>query len=617
MINDTFNKLSYVSLRPLSKGVDRDSPPHLLEVGSFLGLKNVMVRRGGLERRSGYGPFYDGLPSIDWKVYASPLWYDENGSPIPLLVTKKHVYRLGSGPSLTLVSPTLHGDPSLLTGTVTAFAGSMDLYTITDSATTDFTVDVEAGDVVWVGGTATGMPYEIVDVNAGSLVFRDHDGSFVVPDPATIDYAVVQGFRRVPDWTILRQFDGSMYFIWTDNAGRPVQRYDGTSVTTIDGVETDGTTPYPIVEVDTVTAFAGRLWIGGMSENSIDERFRLRWTSVLDQSKFPIVQYLDLPVRRYGIRRLLPLGNLLVAYFTDGVYFGRPTNITNLPYDFTPYDTGNIGLVGPRAVTSWLDAHWFVGQDDIYSFSAARALERIGTKVVKETITRPGIRLEDTIVIPDPVNERIVFQFFDQSGNVPTLWCYYYKVGAWAEEPFQGQSAFYGRTVSGRTWEDLDGTTWNDAEYFVAWYTERPIVAEESLYRSERGALRIYLDGSAVDRTSSTQSPVSVIIESGDFDFDRPNVLKVVTQLTVKLEEAVDAPVEFLVTASNNRGTGGEYKTLGRLRIPTGSDEGKVDFRMTGSLFRFTLTSESSSSPWVLNEIVLVASEIGRESVFV
>lgn len=615
MIDDTFNKLTYVSLRPLDKGVDRDTPPHLLPVGSFLRLQNVMVRRGGLERRSGYGPFYDGLPSLDWKVYASPLWYDEFGSPVSLLVTKKHLYRVGNGPALTLVSETLHGDPTLLTGTVAAFAGSTDLYTVTDGATTDFTADVEAGDTLWVGGTATGVPYEIVDVNDGSLVFRDHDGSFTIPDPASVDYAVVQGFRRVPDWTVLRQFNGAMYFVWTDNATRGLHRYDGNTVSVIDG-ETALEEAYPITEIDTVTAFAGRLWIGGMSEDGVDERFRIRWTSVTDQSKFLVANYLDLPVRRYGVSRLLPLGNLLVAYFRDGVYFGRPTNITNLPYDFTPYDTGNIGLVGPRAITSWLDAHWFVGQDDIYSFSASRALERIGTRVVKETINRPGVQLEQTLVIPDPVNERIVFQFYDQSGNVPSLWCYYYKTGAWAEEPFQGQSAYYGRTVNGRTWDDLTGT-WDDAQYFAAWYTERPVVAEESLYRSERGALRIYLDGSAVDQTTSTQTPVRVIIESGDFDFDRPNVLKVITQLSVKLEEATPTGVVFEVRAANNRGAAGVSKSLGTLRIPAGSDEGKVDFRMTGSLFRFTLTAETEAAPWLINEIVLVASEVGRESVFV
>jgi len=613
MINDTFNRISYVTLRPLSGGIDVDTPPHQLPVGTFRRLENVMVRRGGLERRGGYGNFYDDLPSLDWKVYASPMWYDDFGSPVSLLVTNKHLYRVDNGPELNLISPKIYES---LTGYLTAFVGNAQLYTLSNDyeETMDF-LDVYAGDTVWIGGTTSGFPYEIVSVNVDTLVIRDHDGTLTAPS-AELTYTVVEGFRRVPDWTVLRQFDGEMYFVWTDNASRPIKRYNGTSVSTINGTGADGITVNDLTESDTVTAFGNRLWIGGMSEDSRDERFRIRWTTVLNQDTFPLNQYVDLPVRRFGIRRLLPLGNLLVVYFEDGVYFGRPTNIVGLPYDFTPYDTGNIGLVGPRAITSWLDAHWFVGQDDIYSFSASRALERIGTRVVRDTINNPNVVLRDTIVTPDPVNERIVFQFFDISGNVPLLWCYYYKTQSWATEPFFGQSVFYGRTVGGVRWNTITpGSTWEDSKYFVAWLTARPVVSQESLYRSEHGSLRIYLTDARDDVRGSTHLPIRVIIESGDFDFDKPNVVKCVTQLAMKLEAAVDTTTVFQVQVANNRGE--DYRSVGDLVVDPGQDEGKVDFRLTGSLFRFRLTTEGTSRPWLMNEIVLVASEVGRESVFV
>lgn len=609
MIQDSFNRLSYVSLRPLSKGMDLDSPPHLIEIGAFLRLENVNVRRGGLERRSGYGSFYDGLPALDWKVYGSPMWYDENGNPVPILFTKKHVWKIDEGPTLTLLSKTLF---SGLSGTITAAGGSdPSLYVMTDGASTDFS-SVNAGDTIWLGGTSTGEPYEIVDTDVAShtLTFRNHlSGS----TPSGTSYDVVEGFRRVPDWTILRVFEGNTYLVWTDNSSRPLRKYD--TATGVTDLET-GTPAVTMKEIDTVTAFGGRLWVAGLNESSRDERFRIRWTTVTDQLSFPASQYLDVPVRRFGISRLLPLGNLLVAYFKDGIYFGRPTNIVNLPYDFTPYDTGNIGLVGPRAVAAWLDAHWFVGQDDIYSFSASRALERIGTKVVRETIRNPDIDLSQTIVTPDPVNERIVFQFFSRgSGKMSRLWAFYYKTAAWATEPFSsGDGYFYGRTVNATSWSDATGT-WDTSDYFVAWYTFRPTVEAESVFRSEAGRIRMYLEGKENDVSGSTDVAIPVTIESGDFDFQKPNVLKSITQLSVKLEKAVrGGTLEFNVWGSVNRSQ--DEKLLGTLRIEEGQDEGKVDFRSVGSLFRFRLVSSSVVQPWTLNEVVLVASEVGRESVF-
>lgn len=612
-ITQTFNSPSYVSLRPLSKGIDRDTPPHLLEIGAFLDLQNVAVRRGGLERRGGYGTFYDGLKALDERIIGSPLWYDSEGIPIPILVTRKHVYLLEEGPVLTRLSPTLYegrasgGDEGQ--GDVAA-ASDPQLWTLTVTGAT-FTTGptVTLGDTVWIADE----PYEILVVTDTVLTFRDHLGTMTAQ--TSIDYDVVEAHSRVPDWTISRDFsDSTTYFIWTDNSGRPLRRYDGISVTDVDLV-TSGTS---MQEIDTVTDFGGRLWAAGMTEGGVDERFRIRWTSVTNKSEFPNSQFVDVQVRRYGISRLIPLGSLLVAYFRDGVYFGRPTNIANLPYDFSPYDTGNIGLVGRRAITPWLDAHWFVGQDDIYSFSASRALERIGTKIVQDTIRNPDVVLEDTLVVPDPINERIVFQFFNISGVVEVLWCYYYKTGAWATETTDASlSYFYGRTVDSTTWDDVlnlpsGEQPWTATGFQTSWFTLRPVIDQESLFRSRDGGIEIYLPGSRND--TATGLPVEFVMESGDFDFGTPNVVKAVTQLSLKLEQPTTDRLEFRVSTASNRGT--DFRYVGALVIPVGADEGKVDFRQSGSLFRFKVVETSAARPWTINEVVLVASEIGRESVF-
>jgi hypothetical protein len=85
--------------------------------------------------------------------------------------------------------------------------------------------------------------------------------------------------------------------------------------------------------------------------------------------------------------------------------------------------------------------------------------------------------------------------------------------------------------------------------------------------------------------------------------------------MSAKMEKAVGFDVTFDVRVSSNRGE--RKKNVGQLRIKAGNDEGKVDFRMSGSLFRFELVSASRAEPWILSEVVFLAQEIGRETKFV
>lgn len=609
MIGQTFNRQEYVALRPLSKGVDRETPPQMLEVGAFRDVANCDVRRGGLRRRGGYAPFVKGLPSIDDRVYGSPIYYDSGGNPVSTIFTRKHLWKLADGNELILLSMRLYED---LTADVTESSLGPQYYDVTVTGET-FTTDgtVSTGDTVWIGGVDGGTPYEIVDVDGETtLVVKDHDGSLSGGTDVTVD--IIEAFRGTPDWVVTEDA-----LVFTDNSNRGLLSYDGTSVE----VYNAGQSPV-LTGIATITSVGYRLWIGGMTEGmtegGTDERYRIRWTTVTDLTEFPTSQFVDLPRGRSDLMRLLPLGNLLVAYFRERIFFGRPTNIVNLPYDFTIYDTGNVGLVGKRAIVQWLDSHWFVGQDDIYSFSASRALERIGTRIIRETVQNPDIDLAETIVSPDPVNERIVFQFFGRSSRiVRDLWCYYYKTGGWSREPFGGTGYFFGRTVHAMAFEDAIGD-WKDVEYLDSWTSFEPILSEEKTFTLKGTSMYMYREGATGDRedlSSTTVLPVPVTIESGDFDFGTPNILKTVTQMSVKMERAVEGQVVFEVDVSSNRQVA--WKTVGRLVIAATEDEGKVDFRSVGSLFRFRLRTSSVVRRWTMNEIVLVATEVGREHVFV
>ena len=642
MISESMNKPVYVDLRPLGMGIDRERPSHFLEKGFFLSLENVHLKAGGMTRRGGYSSLNRGaLPSLDRKVYGSPLFFQESGSIQALLVTKKHLWKIeevGNSEQYTLLSERLR---NTLTGTVTGTNPYTITFTGGDLGSDE---EVRPGDTIWIGG----VPYEIVNVaSATVLSFSDHTEGFTPGAYANID--IYKGFRFVPDWA---QYGDN--FVFTDNSSRGLQVYDGTSCS-----EYNSSQDPPLTEIDTVCFFADRLWIASMVEGPRDERFRIRWSNIIldidTPANFPVSQFVDLPIGRRPIIRLLPLGNLLVAYFEDRIFYGRPTNIVNLPYDFTPLDTGNVGVVGPRAVTFWLDSHWFVGNDDIYALSATRALERIGTRVIKDTIFNKNIDLKKTIVTPDPINERIVFQFFERaSGLIQDIWSFYYKTQGWAVEkgPVRmGSPAirgfFYGRTISTKTWLSFIGIdnaqSWLSDYFFRPWSSFEPVESpEKNFILKDDGEIYLYTpegrhdsflgppetppeDPNSLGVISDSfvlpflpgvrRTPViGVYVESGDFDFGSPNVLKTVTQLSIKMEEELEADTIFTVKVSSNRGS--KKKSIGEIKIRAGSDEGKIDFRMTGSLFRFEFSTSMEVAPWTLSEVVLLAQEVGREHVF-
>jgi hypothetical protein len=104
---------------------------------------------------------------------------------------------------------------------------------------------------------------------------------------------------------------------------------------------------------------------------------------------------------------------------------------------------------------------------------------------------------------------------------------------------------------------------------------------------------------------------INVELLTGDMDFDVPDQQKFVNRVTLKMGENVDEDVAFVVQCSKDRGS--TWKSLGTLTVPSGSDEGKVDFRMRGSMLRFRLTSSSEVEPYTVSELVFRLKSGGLE----
>ena len=390
-----------------------------------------------------------------------------------------------------------------------------------------------------------------------------------------------------------------------------IRQYDGTEVTTF--IE-DFTNPL------TLEYFNNYLWVGAPDSSHLN---RLVWSNLDDSETFDESNYLDFLEEQEEILRVKGLGNLLVVYFPKAIYFGRPTNRVDLPYAFTRIETGQIGLVGRKALVSWDDGHFFVGGDDIYYFSATAALQPIGAAVIKEMLRGCSFR-EGIYAAVDPVNDSIVFGIPGYDQTIDQLWFFNYKSKAWSKTQLSCSAILsfgvyneheWGDTVMTLDDEVIDmwdgagaGETDFESEGWTSWKSLESGLSTLDLFVAVDNQL--FQSDGLINR-DFINSPIDVLLESGDLDLDLPDTDKTFNRLSMKVDRVVGGVINFALYTSPNRGRTWEYK--GDLVVPADEDEGKVNFRATGSTFRFRLVSNSNVDAYIINEIILRGRPRGLE----
>jgi hypothetical protein len=476
-------------------------------------------------------------------------------------------------------------------------------------------------------------------------------------------------------WTFLAE-DGDNMIVITNNAtsstgdsGGYLLRQNGFDILFL---ELDGSPSVDIPSVPTVDIKAfrtcaysnGRLFIANTIEEysdavgTLEQTYRrVRWSlidSITDaDAKFTFYpeHYVDLPQTTGQLLRLLTLSDLLIAYFTDGVYVGRPTNRPDLPVSFSKIETGGRGLVTDYAVTALEDNHFFVSNDDVYVLAANLGLSRINFPAVDETLQQ-FIPYDHIVVESDPNNSRVCFGF-PRIGS-PTveegmnrsfylLWSFMYKRRAWFLEEAShevnsgiksynyqfnslsnlnnvlfttGVTTWQTWITSGIKWSELD-VTWESLLFFdsrpsVLLYGVYFLPNETDLYKLSNFYYRSLSSGKDILRgeltvDSTTYDPVEHVVKSvlitPDFDFKEPNLEKTYNRLSVRLESLAEENISLLI--ENSLDGGDNWKNLGTLRIRSGQREGKIDFRVTGSVARFCITQNFEQQTYKIEEYVL------------
>jgi hypothetical protein len=472
------------------------------------------------------------------------------------------------------VSPTTASEWNLVTGAVTLNAGS----------------------------TGVSLKFQIAGAETSKIAYLDR--IVLIEGLADNDYSIRRTLHADDD-TLLDYTIADNKLAIADYHRSGLYSYDGATLT-----EWSSSLFYT---PSAVLFFADRLWIANTIESGVYYRQRIRWSSATDHTTFDAADYYDLPYFSSHIRRLLPIGRALVAYAKDAVYFGTPSNKKDLPYEFiTRIDTGGIGLVGPRAITSALNGHFWIGQDDAYFTSADGTVKKMNCPVREEMIgqcTKP----ERIYLATDPLNDRIALGFPTTGSEIERIWTYNYKTNAWAYDVVNAQFINNPLLELSLTWDDLTAylaPTPNDTAMstFGSWDTIGGRGSTRRLFRGSGG----YIWSLSDSATSDEGTNIPGIIETGDMDLDMPDDDKTFMRLSVRLAERPSVQLTFTVTSSLDGGY--TWTTQNVLVVPANHIEGRVDFVVSGSAARFRLSETSLSAPYEIIEMVLRVLKRGIEN---
>jgi len=580
------------TIRPLNKGIQLHLPPQLSEEGSLQNAQSFQATPGGLLRREAHQR-YAGSTQVDYPpIQSLEVFFDSTtGLQKTVVIDQKFIYTLASA---TFVPKYWVYD----TGTITATASDE---TITGSGTTWTDGLLQQGDVIVLDLDGSSNGPEVLEVD--SITDNTHLETKIAPvnsHAAGSDYEIRRAFKpgegRYVDSVVTA--DNEMIFV---DGSRVPYKFDGTDFTTLDA----GITTIP----ESITYFRDRLYYGKVTVSGNEYRYRITWSEPGVFDDIPVINYLDLPYQTGEIITLKPMGNTLVAFFKDAVYIGVPSQMPNLPIYFQRIDTGNVGLVGMKAVVNFFDSLFFVGQDDIYQLST-QGLTPIGTPIVRNSL-KEASDLTKIYAVVDSVKSRVIFGFPKSSSNIEELWTYDYRSKAWGMEKVTCESLSDAAIYQGYTIDGLDSlsATIDGLDTYFNSIDSMTYINEGSydIYPTVDGRLEYFL----AQTTDEGGARITSIIETQDYDLSKPGYNKVWSGLSFKIESPIASDITYTIEGSVDRGV--NWKSLGTLTVNAGDTEGKTSFKLFGGIGRFKLTSSTDNEQYIVNEILLKTKLRGKE----
>lgn len=584
-----------VAIRPLSVGMVTEASESELKPGAVFRAEGFDAVEKGLRRLGGFSlantvplkPVFENEVQTDFFVVKTP-----DRGDYPTVLTNKALYYFNPGyePVPICWKKEFPVESSSVSGGKTVL--------VLDETETG----ISTGDAV------SGSPEIKV-----SLV-EEIDGKTEV----TLD-----GISDISTLKVIKPFRGERVswclgrgFAWlVDGSSGKVFRFDGQWLDSVPVVESSGNQSVTMLDATWVIIFKERLYFGSPTELDGIHRVRVRWSEVLGWGQGPFIESPSENYQDLGgsgeITGMIGLEDLLIAFTTNKIFYGKETSIGVLPYAFVQIQAGDVSVVGPKAFGGLLGSVVFVGPDDIYAIGLDQGyptLSQIGTPIAN--LVYPLTDPASSAVCPDTENSRVLIGVSGGTKKVIDrvfLWNYRSK----------GWTVFRTENIRGIAATDfIDDLRVEDVP--PEWTFENSPVSGESslaLLGQYRGNRIMFLDGygysylydrnTGVNQFVNGNRSIKTVLETQDYDFNEPDILKTIYEVRPRIRDA-DGPV--LVRLSGSTDCGKTWKQLGSRSF---TDSAELDFRLTGYTIRFRLEFESSGKPWTLLELTLRAKVRG------
>ncbi|NJL70589.1 MAG: hypothetical protein HC888_02695 [Candidatus Competibacteraceae bacterium] len=262
-------------------------------------------------------------------------------------------------------------------------------------------------------------------------------------------------------------------------------------------------------------------------------------------------------------------------------------------------------------MTAWAGGHFFVGLDNIYFLEYGKpSAEPIGTAFFRDIKAR-NPNLSGVYVVTDPLTETIMFAF-PFTDRIQEIWNFNLKTKEWTTSSLTVESISFNIVHDIVDW-DSPTSDWDNADATYPFWDSTLSKGENPVVVYGQGG-RLWAAYNAAETDFSVDAArIRVVLETGDIDFGAPDTNKTMLRLSLKIDRLVDALdlISFTVSISTTKGR--RWRALGTLRISPETDEGKIDFRATGSHFRLRLESTSLTPNFSVTEYGLLVVGSGDE----
>jgi hypothetical protein len=633
------SKPQVVPIRPLSKGLIVNTSPQMTPVGAGREVFNLYAKSEGLVRRDAFQPLITKSGTSLGQIPMSYLaagevvqdiipFFDSTGSYRLIAITNRRMYHcVGNG--VWAIVPWGAASYTCTSATNTTFvcaAANFDVGTVSP-----FTGDrVRAGDIVRCQYSGVWHEYAVTSEGSPSttLTTAARGTGTTVPDGGII--YIIREFNLTTPYLIDYTYMTDRLVV-TDGSNRGVWTYNGSFMADLKmhGIATDADVNY-LQGAQTCLFFNGLLFLGKTVESDIDGKHTVRWSSATDVSEFSQVNYVRFNREASPVLKLSAVEDVPIVYLENAIYAGFPSDLTGLPYQFDKVESGGVSAVGMRAMCPSVGGQVFIAYNNIYLLAPTKTGLRqqpevtaigdaIAARACKISLDDPRCR-----AYFDPEREALVFTFCTVEGDhsasaMTSLFYFFTESKAWSQCDCPGMvSVGVMPYTDSLTWANIDAwlltvgnnvDQWNNTALAgQQWYGLRAASSKmQTIFASKDGVLyRLDPSAQADCFDGTTQVAIKGLFESGEMDFDMIDQEKILSWLTVRIDDIPTIPragdTIFTIETSCRRGV---WHNRGTILIENQTYEEDCSFRERGSTVAFRVRFNTIQESFRLDEFGL------------